>query len=272
MKRILTHSIALTLAAAAGHASAGVITGGAAFADFEDDTSGPFTLTFNERPGQGTNTAGAWSIAGGIATFANNSTFNDVATALVQPSAAGDFSLSVDVAVPDIGGNSFDFATPRVGLTALGTDPSVSNGNFNDSGIYAYVEANGATSTSYDFNIANDGAILATSAVFDITSFSATEADFSISLSGVFDSSGNLDLVATLTDNRAGSSLVIPDLTTTVLAADVPTGNNYGLRINNQSNNISVNIDNLSVVIPEPASLALLGLGGLALLGRSRRR
>lgn len=261
-------------------ATAAPITGTTAFADFATDgDSGPFTLTFTDRPGEPANgVASPWTVAGGVATYANDSRFNDVATALVQtgPSAGNiDFSLSVDVS-----SNSLDFNVPRIGLVALASNPSESTGNFNNAGIYAYVEANGNTNGNtstdsggnttggYDFNIASNGNILATSDLFDITFFN--NADFTITMTGFFDSSGDLTVTAVLDSNQPNVN--VNDLTlTTSISGNLPSGDNYGLRINNTQGNVEIDIDNLSVAIPEPSSLALVGLGGLAMLGRTRR-
>lgn len=61
-------------------------------------------------------------------------------------------------------------------------------------------------------------------------------------------------------------------LSHTITSLSIGNGTNFWIRWTNGSNNNGnyAGIDDLSVVVPEPASLALFSLGGLALVRRRR--
>lgn len=85
-------------------------------------------------------------------------------------------------------------------------------------------------------------------------------------LEGTYNELGHLTLSFTISDGTATTTPV------TLIDTDPLGGDYFGYRIrqvNGDDYSIGVNLDNFSIV-PEPASLSLLGLGGLAMLRRRR--
>jgi hypothetical protein len=276
-RQYLTSSLvgACSLALLAGpSAEAGTIT--TSVLETFDDTTTPFTLAFSDEDtlasgtGPSTGVAPGFTIQNGEAVFYNNSNFFDVGTALVDfagPVPAA-FAVSADVNIfqESSFASNFNYTTAETGVLAL-ADANVSNSDtFPSTGVYAYVKETNTGGGSYEFRIAVGGNVVATGSTFDLTDGSP---DFNVGLSGIFTTGGDLNVTAVLNDVGGQNTQT---LNTTVLAADLPTGDRYGVRLSPGFNGYEVGIDNINVVIPEPASLALVGLGGLLLVPRRRGR
>ncbi len=266
--KVIAATGAATLVASAQTSAANV---GVPFLEGFDDAATPVVLNFNDFGGQvnpldtsPTNgVAPGWTVTGGEALFFDNTDFGDVATALVQtvvPPTA-DFSVSVDVDIDVI-----DFTNTKVGVVAMGIDPTNFNEDF--SGFQAQVENVSVSGDQYQLVLKNNQNTLATSAVFDLTDGTP---NFNLTLAGVFQPDGSVVVTATFLDD--GGENVIAALSDTVAGVDIPGGNQFGVRTQIGFNAFEASFDNLAVnVVPEPASLALLGLGGLVMLKRRRGR
>ncbi|MEM6332863.1 MAG: PEP-CTERM sorting domain-containing protein [Planctomycetota bacterium] len=264
--------LALTAAAAA---SASVVTG-PVFETFDDPTT-DFTLVFDDEDnaasgtGPSTGVAPGWTIQNGQAVFYNNSNFFDVGTALVSYApapAAVTFNVSADFDVFQTSSfaSGFNYTTADTGVLAYADANVTDSDTFGSTGIYAYVKEINTSGGTYEFRIAINGVVVsASAATFDLTDGTP---DFSIDLAGTPLVGGDLSVVATLTDENGANSQV---LSTTVLAADLPGGDQFGVRLAPGFNGYEVGVDNVAVVVPEPASLAL-ALGGIALMAARRRR
>lgn len=256
-----------------GSASASVVTGDVL--ETFDDAVTDFTFGFvdGDNLSSGTSVSNGvspgWTIQGGQAIFYNNSNFFDSGAALVSYSPAPsnvDFSVSADFDVfqESSFANEFNYTQANTGLVAYADASILTSEAVGDTGIYAYVDEFNTSGSGYQFVVANDGAVLATSSSFDLTDGSP---DFNITVAGAFDGSGNLQITATLTDINGANNQVLTPL---ISAVDVPAGDQFGVRISPGFNGYEVGVDNIAVVVPEPASLALASVGLMA-IGLRRR-
>ncbi|MEM7576921.1 MAG: PEP-CTERM sorting domain-containing protein [Planctomycetota bacterium] len=225
------------------------------------------TISSGTSPTKGV--APGWTIVDGQAVFYNNTNFFDSGVAVVSysPAPSGiDFSVSSDFDVfqEDSFSSFFNYTQGNTGVVAYADASIITSEAVGDTGIYAYVDEFNTSGSGYQFVVANDGAVIATSSSFDLTDGSP---DFTIDLAGSFDGSGNLQITASLTDINGANNQTLTPL---IAAVDVPAGDQFGVRVSPGFNGYEVGVDNLSVVVPEPGSLTLGALGGLALLARRR--
>ena len=202
---------------------------------------------------------------------------NGTGFANVNTSPGGSFEVSYDFQIQDVDNNNsqtilrFDVLAASGGTSSNGYlvnwqltggtpgDLSISGGNSTTGG-------NDSTDTLTIVEDADDGTD--ENVPGGIGTGTTT---YSMLIEGAFDDvTGDLSLTATLSDSNSNS------ISETLTDTNPLTGQFFGFRhdIFNASNDpdaasLTVNYDNLEI-IPEPASLALMGLGGLFLAHRRR--
>ncbi len=132
-------------------------------------------------------------------------------------------------------------------------------------------------SSDFVVRLLDDDAVLAESAVFDITASGGSAGTYTLSLVGSVLASGDLDLVGSLTpDPLSNPNAIAPIvLSSTVAAGDIESRSSlYGVRQSTYGNNTAqISYDNVAVnVVPVPEPTAVAGVMGLAGLMLKRRR
>ena len=248
--RLLGAATLLTAVGAAGSASAAVVS-----VPYSNDfTAGE---DFTESP------ASVWSLDTSAGTYTYTSEFSTGRATLTADGLGGtvdpsDFTATTSFSVSDSSDNS---NADTNGLLLLGEDE--------DPGEYILVDFS-SRSLLRIINIGGpgNGSLVNTSqnTSGDGVTFAENQS-FTLSVDGTYDAVGNLSLSASVTDGVNTSTLTASDL---VLGGNYD-GAGFGLRsrFGAGGGEVTAAYDSFSVV-PEPASFALLGLGGFCLMTRRR--
>ncbi|MEX0744087.1 MAG: PEP-CTERM sorting domain-containing protein [Phycisphaeraceae bacterium] len=234
--------------------------------DFNDGTASDF----DDSPGSGTSN-GTWSV-GHNATFgsdAYNYTINSSGTgrSLVSVDGAPEsgFVLTTDFVINSAPTGSDGFWTAAAGYYLFGSGGSTETAG---SYIVDVQYANPTTNTGDQarmriHDLGGSGSL----AVGDFGDGSVLDVGtiYTMTVTGDYDGV-NLDLSFTLTDGTTTTTISGTD-TSPSLADNVVLRHFAGGSLN--STNVSY--DNFNIAVPEPASLALFGLGGLLMFARRRR-
>ena len=189
------------------------------------------------------------------------------ASAQVLDATGGDFQVQADFSP-----NEINFTSGQFGIFARS-----SSGPSQDAGIYLRIRNDGFNNTSFVLELINASSNVASSSVFDLTSFSDA-ASVSLTLTGIEQANGDYQVTGELipdpSDNAVG--LTAQSVNATILSSALPSGDGYGIRARIFSTNpLDIDVDNFSSftgVIPEPASILGFAVPCLILLGRRCRR
>lgn len=236
---------ALALGAATAHGS--VIT--------------PYVNDFSTSVGDFTATTGAqWTLTG-TGTYKNRTTSADLAMSSVVdvsdlggPAAtADDFTLTTSFII-----RSYVGANTTFGFAALGNSTALS------SFYLADVQGNG-TMRLYRINSGGNTALTSTTFAGGTLQ---TGVEYTLTLDGTYNDLGDLTL-----DLLLSSPTLSTSINSTLLAANVYQGRYFGLRDRSSGAGSRLDVDFLGLsIVPEPATLALLGLGAAATVALRRRR
>ncbi len=232
----------------------------------------PFSNDFSSTgfTNQSTSTGSNFTVGGGNLTWSTTETNLKTGTAseLFDNMAGSHFTTSVQFEVTS--------STPT-GSAAVGFGVFASTSNFGSAAGQHYLLADFAFGSSPGtLRFVKQGSSGTLTGAVNGSALPTTVANttFTLVLNAAHTTGNIYNMTLSLFD-AAGTTQIGTSATATYTTINEPAGGFYhGLRIrrDNSSANTTVKFDNFSVVIPEPASLALLGIGGLLMLGRSRRR
>lgn len=217
--------------------------------DFNDGTAGSLTLA----------APASWSVGDGVLTSTCPGGWQ-VNSAIVQMigSDTADFATSVQVAPI-----AFAYSGGFVALLARSTDSD--NGSENSEGYSARL--------SIGFNDTATLSIFRGSTnLFDSTTFTQGNSSklYTLALTGTKQVGGSLNLAASFSDSSAKS--IATASFSDAVGNVVSVGDHYGLKARIYGGNpMTLQFDNYSVSVPEPASIGLLMISG-AILARRRQR
>lgn len=232
--------------------------------DFDGDTNATTSLNLQSRDNSGETTL---TVAGDkLNILTTNSDYGSASTGVV---IAGDFTVSADVSP-----NSINFTAGSIDIFAFANFAPT-----DDTGYAARLANDGFSGSQFNLDVVAFGTTIGSIALGDITA--PDPGTFTLALDGQFQGNGDLLLTASFTpsatDNPSG--LTTQSVSGTVAAIDVDTsstltGVRHGIF---GGNDIDTDFDNFQVltpdvVIPEPSSAALAGLGALCMLQRRRRQ
>ncbi len=215
-------------------------------------TGSDFTTTINNVVGSNNTGDGQFNTLSSSLQMVNtvNEWSNMSATVATDLNAASqsNFTVSSTIELVDMGGNF-----SRLGFTFFGDG--------GDSLAAVFLPNNGSIRLTSGLN--ND---LSTNFALEPLSGFTAGATYTLKLTATF--LGNGDLAATFSVDEVGGDEISGSVSHTFDAADIPTGNEFGLvgRIRNGSD---AEFFNLSI-IPEPSTALLGALGMFALLRRCR--
>lgn len=270
---LLAAGMASALAFGASSAASAAVT--APFSEDFDDGAAPDFSNFRYR----SETASTWTLTGGAYHHESETPGTgqqQFATAVVQANnldAPSNFLIHVTAHVTDVSSTSTN-SIAKIGL--IGLAKNANGGQWNNDSLYyageVVVGGSDANQAVGDLHIRRGrGNNSAQTLVTDISvpSFSIDD-PIEMTLAGIYDTDGNLELTFTVSQT-SGTITTSASISTVIAAADVYTGKYFGIRDYTDNNrNLAVTYDNftLSNVVPEPASLALIGLGGLLAMKR----
>ena len=238
----------------------GILLASAIVSSAEAAVSLPYTNDFSTDDGQFTETTdGQWTESGGFYQNTISGTGGSAATVVVTRPANQDFVMqsrfNVTAVSPSV---SFGFAALGTGAATNGATAGV-NFYLADIGSTGSIRILRFSGTS-NAEIVADGA--ATGDVLGSLDLSET---YDLTLTGTYTGS---DLVLSFTVSDGTNTRTV----TSAPITDALTGDNFGYRNrNNQTGTYTVNSDFLTIAVPEPSSVLLLGAASAVGLLRRRR-